>query len=140
MVTTFRRKNRSSRNLPSSDVLLQISVRGGDQAHIDFDRARPPDAFELAILDHVQQFRLSCQRHLTDLVQKQGAAVGDLEAPFMGLDCPRKGTAFVTEELALDHSLRQRGAIQRRRKGHPGASCSDGSFAPPRPCQSPFLP
>jgi hypothetical protein len=38
------------------------------------------DAVELAVRQHAQQARLQVERHVADLVEEQGAAVGLLEA------------------------------------------------------------
>ena len=43
------------------------------------------DALDLAFLEDAQQLRLQVERQLADLVQEEGAAVGQLEAP----DLPR---------------------------------------------------
>ena len=42
----------------------------------------PPDALELALLEHAQQLGLQRQRQLAHLVEEQGGAVRDLEPSF----------------------------------------------------------
>src|SRR5690606_11003535 len=44
---------------------LQVLVLSGDQPDIGFDRLRPADAFELALLQHPEQFR--SEEHTSEL-------------------------------------------------------------------------
>jgi len=71
------------------------------------------DATDLAALEHPQQPRLQRPRQFADLVQKQCAAVGDLEEPGPMLVGAREGAAAMTEQLAFDEVLRQRAAVHR---------------------------
>ena len=59
----------------------QILVGGRHNAHIGLDRHTPADGGIFALLEHPQQPRLRIHRHVADLVEKQGAALGLLEAP-----------------------------------------------------------
>ena len=65
--------------MPSRDLLLEIAVRRGDDAHVDLDRLAAADPLELALLQDAQQLDLHVQRELADLVEEQRAAVGQLE-------------------------------------------------------------
>src|SRR5437773_182975 len=58
-----------------------VRVRGRDDAHAHALRLGGSDALELARLEHAQQLRLLRQRQVRDLVQKQRAALGELEPP-----------------------------------------------------------
>ena len=62
------------------DLLLEVAVGRGDQAHVDLDRLDAADALELALLERAQQLHLHLDRDLADLVEEQRAAVGQLEA------------------------------------------------------------
>jgi len=53
------------------------------------------------------------RRQLRDLVQEQGAAVGQFEAPAFELVSAGKGAAFVAEQLRLDKRLRERRGVDR---------------------------
>src|SRR3546814_6652049 len=66
----------------SSDVCSSdlVAVRRGDDAYVGADRRAPADGGVLALLQHAQQAGLRLQRHVADLVEKQGAAGGLLEA------------------------------------------------------------
>ena len=59
----------------------QIDVGGADQAHVDLNRGAAADPLEGAVLDHAQQPLLHREAGAGDLVEKQAAAVGELEAP-----------------------------------------------------------
>ena len=61
------------------DLLAQVAVGGGDDAHVDLRGCVGADAAHLARLEHAQQLRLQRQRQLADLVEEQRAAVGLLE-------------------------------------------------------------
>jgi hypothetical protein len=71
------------------------TLRGLDAAH----------ALELALLQHAQQLHLHLERDLADLVEEQRAAVGQLEAPGLGLHGAGEGAALVAEQLRLHQVL-----------------------------------
>ncbi len=58
-------------------------MSGRYDAHIHIDRAGRADRPNFALLQGTQQLDLETQRHVTDLVQKQGAAFGGTEHPGM---------------------------------------------------------
>src|SRR5947209_7037388 len=66
--------------LSRRDQLLERTVRRGDDPDVAPDRVRAADPLELLLLEHAKQLRLEVQRQVTDLVEEQGAAVGELEA------------------------------------------------------------
>ena len=55
---------------------------------------------EGALLDHAQELRLQDRRQLADLIEKEGAAVGEREHAVALGDSTRKGAALVTEKFA----------------------------------------
>ena len=91
--------------------MLQITVRGRDDAHVDRDRPAVTHPFDDALLQHAQQLDLHHGRHIADLVQEEGAAAGLLEASAPVADRSGVGPAHVSEELALEQVLRQRRAV-----------------------------
>ena len=60
---------------------LEIDVRRRDQPHVDAAGLGRADALELAFLQDAQQLGLQLGRELADLVEKNRAAVGQLEPP-----------------------------------------------------------
>jgi len=74
--------------------------------HVDVARPRRSDALEIAGLEHPQQLRLQVHRDVGDLVEKQGAAVGELEAAdAVGLRVG-EGAFHMAEQLAFKHAFR----------------------------------
>ena len=70
----------------------------------------PPDALELALLQHAQELDLRGQVDVADLVEEQRAALGQLEAALLPLLRAGERALLVAEELGFDQALRQRGA------------------------------
>src|SRR6266851_4427435 len=65
--TTFNRKNRSLRKVPS-----QIAVCGGHHAHLHADAFIASNGPHFLLLKDAQEFRLQFQRQLADFIQKNG--------------------------------------------------------------------
>jgi hypothetical protein len=63
------------------------------------------------VLEDPQQLRLRLQRQLTDFVQKDRPAVGELETPGLRGAGIREGALLPAEQLALDERGRQGRAI-----------------------------
>src|SRR5690606_12313418 len=57
----------------------EVTMRGGDNTHVDAQGTRAANALEHAVLEHTQQANLRRQRKLADLVEEQGSAVRSLE-------------------------------------------------------------
>ena len=68
------------------DLLDQPLVGRGDDADVDLARVARADRLDLARLQHAQQLDLRLERHLADLVEEQGAAIGILRS---GRSCVR---------------------------------------------------
>src|SRR5687767_8708015 len=90
---------------------LEVLVGGGDHADVDLDVAAGAQAGELAILQDVQELGLQGQGHLADLVEEDGAAVGELELAELALLGAGEGAALVAEELGLEELEGQGGAV-----------------------------
>ena len=90
---------------------LQVLVRGGDDAHVALQRLVATDAVELAVAEHAQQTRLQVEGHVADLVEKQRAAVGLLEAAAAHGLRAGEGAALVAEQFALQQVLRDRRGV-----------------------------
>jgi hypothetical protein len=93
------------------DCDVEVAVRGRDDAGVDGDRAAAADALDAPLLEHAQQFDLHVVRHVADLVEEQGAAVGFLEAA-RALDVGAGEAAlFVAEQFGFDEVARDGAAI-----------------------------
>ena len=97
--------------LPLGDPLLEVQVRRGDDADVHGDLVGPADPPDLPLLEGAKELDLGPGRHLADLVEEQGAALGQLEHAFLVRDGPGERAADVAEELALEEVLGQRGAV-----------------------------
>jgi len=106
---------------------LEVFVCRGDDAHIGLDGLVAADAGERPVLQHAQEFALDGERHVADLVEKEGAAVALLEpADTLGAG-PGEGTFFVTEEFAFEEIFRNGRAIDgKERTVVPRAVLVDG--------------
>ena len=79
-------------------------MRGGDDAHVAADGHVVADALEDALLQHAQQLDLHGRADVPDLVEEQGAALGDLKAPLACGDRPGEGAFFVSEQFRFESS------------------------------------
>ena len=95
------------------DQRLQVLVGRGDHAHVDADQLAAADAEELALGQHAQQPRLQRQRHVADLVEEQGAAVGLLEAAEVAPLRAGERAGLVAEQLAFQQFGRDRRGVER---------------------------
>ena len=89
----------------------EVAVGRGDEPHVDRLGLGRAERANLALLDRAQQLRLQRQRQLADLVQEQGAAVGRAEQALGVADGAGERAAHVAEQLAFDHALGQRAAV-----------------------------
>ena len=105
---------------PVLDALLQVLMRGRNHAHIRFHGRVTAHAVKMAVAQDPQQAGLQVKRHVADLVQKQGATVGLLEAAAAHGLRARKRTALVPEQLGLQQVLGNgRGIDRHKRAGGP---------------------
>jgi hypothetical protein len=94
------------------DKLLEILIGGGNEAHIRAQSLVSPDALKGALLtDHAQQLHLRAGVDLSDLVEKDGAAIGLLEPADAALMRPGERAALVPEQFAFEQLRRERRAM-----------------------------
>ena len=67
----------------------------------------PPEAHELALLDHAQQLGLRLERDVADLVEEDRPLVGQLEEPLLRIDGAGEGPLHVPEQVGLEEIRRQ---------------------------------
>src|SRR5262245_50781361 len=94
-----------------TDQVFGSLVRRGDDTHIDPARFTCAESIDLSFLQHTQQFGLQQQRHVTDLVQKQGAAMGEFELARSRLSGSRERATLITEQLAFEQGVRNCRAV-----------------------------
>ena len=90
------------------DRLLEIDVGRRHQAEIGLDRLAAADALDLALLNRAQQLGLQVEAQVTNLVEEQGAAGGELELAELLFVRARERAALVAEQRALDQLVRDR--------------------------------
>jgi len=98
---------------PRAHLRREIAVGRGDQPHVDrlrVDRAQRP---HLALLDRAEQLRLEPERQLAHLVEEQRAPLRGAEQTLGVAHRAGERAAQVAEQLALDHALGQRPAVDR---------------------------
>ena len=61
------------------DLFFEIAVGRGDDANVDANIGRPAHALEAFLFEKPQQLGLKPGRHLADLVEKHGPAVGGFQ-------------------------------------------------------------
>ena len=95
----------------SVDLFLQVAIGRGNDADIDPAGARVADAFQFLLLQNAQQLCLHRERHFSDFIEKQRAAVGQFEAARLVLQRAGKRASHVTEEFALEQVVGHGAAI-----------------------------
>ena len=93
------------------DQAGQVLVGGGDDAHVDLERAARADPRHLAIFDRAQQPVLGGAGQSGELVEEERAAIGFLEAARPRLGGAGEGAGLVAEQFRLDQSLGQGRAV-----------------------------
>src|SRR5262245_27617690 len=91
--------------LAALDHRFQVTVGSGHQAHIDRHGCRSADAFDLPLLNRAQKPSLHVERQIANLVEKQRAAVGQLETAQVLPVSTRKRTLLVAEQLRVEEVL-----------------------------------
>src|SRR5690348_10775828 len=79
----------------------KVPVSGRNETDSDRSGALVTHALELALLQNAQQLALEFERNFTDFVQKQCAAVSQIEAADSIPHSPRERPADVAEKLTL---------------------------------------
>ena len=90
---------------------VQVSIGGGDDAHVHRNRLAASHALEFSLLNHAQQCDLRLHGQLADLVEENRPAVRRLEAPLAPLKRSCKRASLVSEKLRSNQRRRNRGAV-----------------------------
>jgi hypothetical protein len=69
------------------------------------DGLDPTNATHLVLLEHPEKFGLQTWADVPDLIQEDGASVGDLEEPLLQGKGSRKRPLLVPEQLALQEAF-----------------------------------
>src|SRR6266566_2533632 len=114
-LTQRRQVNRKDAE-PVVEILAELAARHGvgevpvgrdDEAKVGLERRGAADALELALLEDTEKLGLDGGRKFADLVEKQRAPGGEVEATRLLLVRPGEGAPFMAEELGLDERVWQ---------------------------------
>jgi hypothetical protein len=86
-------------------------VRRGDQPHVEGNGTRSSDTSDRTLLERAQQFALQREREMSDLVEEERAAVGELEQPGLHPRGTGEGALLVSEQFTLEKVLGNRRAV-----------------------------
>ena len=90
---------------PGLDLLGQVAIGGRHHAHVDVDGGGGAHRLDLAVLQHPQHLGLGARRHVADLVEEHGAAVGGDELADLLAHRAGEAALLVAEQLGLDQLL-----------------------------------
>src|SRR5207248_7309077 len=93
--------------------LLKVAISGGDDTNVYLRADVAPYPSHLFFLQRTKKFGLHLEREFTDLVQKQGSAIGCLEEPVFGFERAGECSPFISKQFAFDQCRHQRTAINR---------------------------
>src|SRR6266704_2122009 len=78
-------------------VGIQVGIRSRKQTHVNLPRLRRSHPLKLSGLQDSQEFWLQIERHISDFVEKQRAAISQLEPPHAIRLGVGKGAAHMAE-------------------------------------------
>ncbi len=91
--------------------LGELSVGGGNDAHVHPSRRVLTQTLHLAFLQGTQQLGLHRERKLAHFIEEQGAPVSSLEAPDPRARGAGEGSLDVAKQLILGQRFRQRRTV-----------------------------
>src|SRR5207253_9538493 len=97
-------------------VCFQVLVGSCDYPDIDCQRLITADTFELFFLQYSQELGLGFERHVTDLIEKERAAVGGFELAFAARHRAGKSALLMAEQLAFNQLTCERRASYRNKR------------------------
>jgi len=93
------------------DKLCEVLIGGGDNADVHALGAVAAEAFEFLLLEDAKEFGLEFQGKVADFIEKESAAVGELEAANFLADGAGESAALVAEEFGFEKAAGNGGAI-----------------------------
>src|SRR6185369_5254383 len=94
----------------------EIDVGGSDDADINLNFVHPAQMHELAVLKDAKNFALGVEAHGADLVEKQGAAIGDFKQALLGGDGAGKRAFDVPEKSGFKQVGRHGAGVHRNER------------------------
>ena len=93
------------------DGIFRNFIGRSQHANIDRGLTLAAQATQLAVFQNAQQFGLRADRHLANLVEQQGTALGQLEAADAALERPGERAFLMAEDFAFNQRLRDSSAV-----------------------------
>src|SRR5207245_9929968 len=90
---------------------LRVAIRHGGRLRVDLDELGASHAWELEVLQHVEELGLEGQGQIPEIVQVVRAPVRTLELSGFAPVRASESALLVPEELGLERTLRDRGAV-----------------------------
>ncbi len=90
---------------------MEIGIGRRQNADVHLDGVGGAERRELLLLDDAQQLDLGFGPEGADLIEENGAAVGHLEIPLLGLNGAGEGASHMPEEGRFQQVRRQRSAV-----------------------------
>src|SRR5262249_21703522 len=92
-------------------LLFQIAIGGGEHSGVQPDGLCASDAPDLTFLECSQELHLQGEAGVSDLVQKNGSAIGGFKKALPVPDRSGKTALNMTEKLGLEQAFGKRTAI-----------------------------
>src|SRR5262245_17868965 len=89
-------------NLPCLDELIDVPIRRHQNTDINLEAPHASHTPHLATVQHLQELALHLGRHVSELIEKERAAIGELEQARLVLHRAGKGAPFMTKQLTLE--------------------------------------
>src|SRR5262249_39680195 len=96
--------------------LSEIAIGGRDHTHVNLYILGASQAAEALVFQHAQQLRLQLHRKFPDLVEEYGTAARHLQDPQLLRTGVRERALFISEQLALEQGVRNRGAVDGQKR------------------------
>ena len=90
---------------------LQVPVGGREDAHVHPFTFCCPERLELPLLEHAQQFHLEGRAGLADLVEQDGAALGERKIAGLVALGAGEGAGTVAEQFGFEQGVGQGAAV-----------------------------
>ena len=91
--------------------VFQVQLGRRDDAHVDGRGHVGAEPFDIAFLQHAQQFHLQRQRQAFDFVEEESAVVRVLDLAHLPLGRARECARFVAEDFAFKYAFGNRAAV-----------------------------
>ena len=86
-------------------------MRGRNDAHVNLDRIRAAESFELMLLENAKQLYLHIGRHVANLIQKDRSSVSQLKSADPAIGRAGESALLMTKQFAFNETDGKRRAV-----------------------------